>query len=147
MPSLLLQELSREAAKLGERARRLRADEADRLWRRVVATYAREEPAWPVWEKLAFPARRRGADGWRLLAELVADAPCILFLDPRDGDWMLELADGAALLVLLEETSGFEFYVTDEAASYLCCFTHHDSLLAAGRAAAWLAERAGSAET
>ena len=39
---------------------------------------------------------------------------------------------------MLEETYGYEFYVTDEECTYLICFNHHDILYTCGRAIKWL---------
>lgn len=39
---------------------------------------------------------------------------------------------------MLSETWGFEFYVTNEQASFLFCFSHHDILYACGDVKIWL---------
>ena len=51
---------------------------------------------------------------------------------------MFEVSSGDALDLLLGETTGFEFYVTDADASYLVCFNHHDFLVCLGDARGWL---------
>ncbi len=51
---------------------------------------------------------------------------------------MFELAHGRDAVAILEECTGFEFYLTNVEAKFLVCFNHHDFLIAAGDAAPWL---------
>ena len=62
--------------------------------------------------------------------------------NPRDGAEVFHFASGEALDEVLADTFGFELYVTDEEASFLLCFNHHDFLLASGKAVEWLRRRA-----
>ncbi len=120
----------------------LDSDAGRELRLRVEQAYAPSRCRWPLWESFRFPAAIQGQTGWHRIVEFVGNNECFLLLNPQDAPTVFRCASGSALDELLQETYGFELYVTDQAASYLLCFNHHDMLLGAGRAEAWLSEQA-----
>ncbi len=89
---------------------------------------------WP-WQDVDAASVQRD-DGWMRIANYVGTEPCLLFLDGAGTIW--RLASGSDLLRVLEECPGIEFYVCDEAASYLLCHNHHDFVIGWGTAGAWV---------
>lgn len=77
-------------------------------------------------------------EGWRVACSY--DFPSSPILLAHDAGSMLgyRFSSGDALLKLLEECPGFEFYLTDHMSSFALVFNHHDILLAVGEAKDWL---------
>ncbi len=92
----------------------------------------------PLWERLRDSVSLHDADGWRLVSEYVRGA-AVLVIEGSDGDALgYRFKESRELTRVLEESSGYVFYVTDAEATYLLCFNDHDYLIAAGAARAWL---------
>lgn len=91
-----------------------------------------------LWEKLIDFEVVQDPAAWRIIKEFVKKDNCLVFFDEEDDKKMLEFHTGEDLNFMLSETWGFEFYVTNEQASFLFCFNHHDILYACGTAGIWL---------
>ena len=50
------------------------------------------------------------------------------------------IPNGTELYKILEDSFGFEFYITNQNHSYILCFNHHDILYGAGEAKKWVSE-------
>jgi hypothetical protein len=139
-------DIESNAAKLGVPAERLAPEANKRVRADVVARYARSPSVWPLWDgpddDTCEEVSVQDGSAWRWVAEFVADAPCILLWDPHDEVDAIRFENGRDLVAVLEEMYLTEFYVTDDEATYLICFNHHDYLIAEGRAVGWLRHRA-----
>ena len=122
--------------------RELKPAERDRIWALVAGRFAVTGRAVPrfLWEDVQGAAAVQDPEAWRWIADYAArrSEPAILFFNPADESAMFTFKDGAQVVPVLEETPSFEFYLTDPDVTYLLCFNHHDFLIAAGEAAAWL---------
>jgi hypothetical protein len=140
-------EVTRAARELGLHVEKLSDADARMFRSSIEQAYSQNARCWPLWEAVRFPSAVQNERAWSWIGEFVGERESILFFNPADEPSMFRIASGTVLDVLLAETFGFEFYVADEQASFLLCFTHHDMLLAAGAASHWLEQRASSIET
>ena len=88
-----------------------------------------------LWERLNARASVQDPDGWQHIFGLVT-GPVILLVHDSQGQCAFRLQSPAELQNVIEETSNFEFYVTNDELSYLLGFNHHDFLIGAGEAEA-----------
>lgn len=119
--------------------------EAQAILDRAIQLYARGRYSGYLWKDLEDPVAVQDPNAWRWIAEFVGNEPCVLFFDRDEESETFRVVDGSSLTMLLSETVGFEFYVTDDEVRYVLCFNHHDYLIAAGKAASWLASKAQAA--
>ncbi len=92
----------------------------------------------PIWENLHSEASVQEHEGWRRIGGFCAGRRCILIFNPQREETAFEFEDGSEITAVIAECFRFEFYVTDDQYSFLICFNHHDFLIAAGQAHAWL---------
>jgi hypothetical protein len=124
---------------LGIRARPLTPEEGKELWGLVAVIYAGGNTRRFMWERLLDATGVQFPEGWRRLADFLGTAPALLLFDPHDEKTYFEFDSGVDIPRVIEECFGFEFYVTDRQTSFLLCFNHHDFLIGAGAARAWVA--------
>ena len=79
------------------------------------------------------PTTERLTTSWNVVC-----SPGLLLFNPYDAKEVFRFASGVDLSMVLGDTFGFEFYVTDETVSYCVCFNHHDMLLGAGAVESWV---------
>lgn len=115
----------------------LPAARRDQVRSRVTSRYGSGR----VWERADGSTSVQSVDGWMWIGPFVGARPCILLFDTDEEPEMIHIPSGPALDALLRDSCFFEFYVTDEEATYLICFNHHDVLVCWGSARAWLASR------
>jgi hypothetical protein len=60
------------------------------------------------WDAVDAPHGVQTTGGWKLVPLYVAEAPCLVFSDGATSIW--KFANGAELLLFLEESPPFEFY-------------------------------------
>lgn len=89
-----------------------------------------------IWDNKSAPDGLQCADGWKLISNYVGNNPCLMFLEGAETIW--RFSDGTKLLECLSECPLFEFYVCDEACSYLLCNNHHDFVIGWGSAECWV---------
>lgn len=89
-----------------------------------------------LWDDQSAPSGVHRPDGWRDIAVYVGDRPHLLFVDGHDLVWRLRR--GEDLLTLLGAAPALEFYVCDDAATYLLCHNHHDRVVGWGEAETWV---------
>lgn len=94
-----------------------------------------------MWETLSDCAAIHDREGWQWIGRFVGARECILLFDANEEPEMFRVPSGSALDSLLQNSNGFEFYVTEVGATYLVCFNHHDVLVCCGSAQAWLETR------
>lgn len=87
------------------------------------------------WDAVDAPHGVQTASGWKLVPVFVAEAPCLVFSACATSIW--KFANGAELLLFLEASPPFEFYVCDALATYLLCCNEHDFVIGWGRSAEW----------
>ena len=61
-----------------------------------------------------------------------------MFFNESDDKNAFLIPNGAELQKILEDSFGFEFYITNKNYSYLICFNHHDILYGSGEAKEWV---------
>jgi hypothetical protein len=135
---MVADEVSRSILELGIGAKNLDAQHRAAVRTQVEDRNSPNSRVWPLWEAVRFGASVHDAQGWQRIAEYVGDKPCYMMFNPDDGAEVFRFESGHDLAKVLNDTFGFEFYVTDEEFTFLLCFNHHDMLLANGRATDWL---------
>jgi hypothetical protein len=135
---MVAKEVSRSILDLGISAKKLDAQQRAAVRTRVEDCNSPNSRTWPLWEAVRFGASVHDAQGWQRIAEYVGDEPCYMMFNPDDCADIFRFDSGHHLARVLNDTVGFEFYVTDEESTFLLCFNHHDMLLANGRATDWL---------
>jgi hypothetical protein len=97
-----------------------------------------------LWERLRASRGVQNSEGWRRVGEFSGGATNLLVRDAQ-GACAFRFARSEDIPLALAQCSGFEFYVCDDGLNYLLAFNHHDFLIGAGTAAAWLASHPRSA--
>jgi hypothetical protein len=92
----------------------------------------------PLWERIREDVAVRSPDAWRWISSVPLSGRAILFFEEKEEPVGFAFSSGADVVSALAESSGFEFYLTDDAMSFLLAFNHHDYLSAVGKAAEWL---------
>ena len=93
-----------------------------------------------IWENMYDSEQINDALGWSYTGDFVGNNPCIMLFFDLNKWFAVRLHSGEDLKELLGESFAFEFYVVDEALSYMLCFSHHDQLIGAGKAKDWIKE-------
>ena len=88
------------------------------------------------WDAPDAPCGVQTASGWKLVPTFVAEAPCLAFSACATSIW--KFANGAELLLFLEASPPFEFFVCDALATYLLCYNDHDFVIGWGRSVEWV---------
>jgi len=96
----------------------------------------------PMWENFTSAVSIYNPEGWRMIDEYIMRKPFILFFDQEEDATMIEFPEGNEITPVLEDCSGFEFYVTNCETDYILCFNHHDFLIGTGEASKWSALQA-----
>jgi hypothetical protein len=117
----------------------LPAADRDRLRERISSRYGGR--SYRLWETLHDCASVQDSEGWKWIREFVGSRSCVLLFDLDEEVEMFHVPSGSSLDELLQNTFGFEFYVTDMDGAYLICFNHHDFLVCCGSAREWLEGR------
>ena len=86
------------------------------------------------WDTEGAPAGFQIIDGWKRVPDY-AGAPCFVF--SRGAATIWKFSDGDELLRFLSDVPPFEFYVCDDAGSYLICCNDHDFIVGWGGSHAW----------
>lgn len=92
----------------------------------------------PLWENLLDIKTYRSNDGWKYVSDFIGNSSTMLFLDPAEGAFGVNIKDGENLNLLLENSFGFVFYLTNTELDYLICFNDHDVLIGCGDAKDWI---------
>lgn len=93
-----------------------------------------------IWENMSDSEQINDALGWSYTGDFVGNIPCIMLFYDLNKWFAVRLRSGEDLKELLGESFPFEFYVVDDALSYMLCFSHHDQLIGAGKAKDWIKE-------
>jgi len=97
----------------------------------ALATAFAEPGSQPLWERLKERTSIHDPNGWRRIRAL-ATGPLWLLVEDSQGRCGFAFRDASDLELVLQETSGFVFYVTDPDLTYLISFNDHDFLIASG---------------
>ena len=95
-------------------------------------------PAYALWDRLNNHVGYYDDAGWIAISKIIGNNPCILFIEHEK--FGINLSNGATLNIILEDTFGFVFYITDVNCDYLICFNDHNIVLACGNATQWVNE-------
>jgi hypothetical protein len=148
----LRDEILQAGADAGIQVRELSQPEAASIRQAVRSKFAQDPNADYLWKELRDDFAVQDANAWRWIDEFVVDRRTVMFFDEREESSAFEFERGVDVVRVLEETIGFEFYLTNHTVDYVICFNHHDYLIAVGTAAEWLkrrvaAEQAGDASS
>jgi hypothetical protein len=128
------------ADRLGRRARVrvLSRTAGDAVREGAASRYGRAGRRFPLWDGESSDPSLRADEAWRELGGFLGDRGCLVFWDPDHERDVLQFDRATDLLAVLDDMYRTEFYVTDEAWSFLACFNHHDYLIVWGAAVPWL---------
>lgn len=93
-----------------------------------------------IWECFKDYVSYQNSNAWSLICNYVKDNECIMFFNKSDDKNAFLIPNGTELYKVLEDSFGFEFYITNQNHSYLLCFNHHDMLYGSGEAKKWVSE-------
>ncbi len=96
-----------------------------------------------LWDHLIDSAHAGQAESWMWIDDFLKNNKTILFFNEGEGDekTIFEITKGEEIIKILSEANYFEFNLTDYSTSYLICYSHHQTLSAAGEAKEWLQSR------
>lgn len=117
----------------------LASSDRESLRERIAARYSPQSA--PMWEAVQDCTSAQSSEGWQWIHEFVGSRSCVLLFDVGEEVEMLHVPSGIMLHRLLQNTFGFEFYVSDSDATYLIGFNHHDMLVCCGAAQEWIKKR------
>jgi hypothetical protein len=95
------------------------------IWEHFGESYSVRDPAAPLW-----------------VGEFIGQNQAVLCFSEAEDTYAFGFGDGQAVVEVLEQYRGFEFYLTNSDFEYVLCFNLHGYLIAAGTAIAWLKARA-----
>ena len=113
----------------------------DDLRTSVVKQYCTKDTTF-MWECFKDCVSYQDSNAWSLICNYVKDNECIMFFNKSDDKNAFLISNGTELQRILEDSFGFEFYITDRDQSYVICFNHHDVLYGCGAAREWVEELA-----
>lgn len=127
-------EVLAEARSLGVKIQLVPDTEMEAIRDQVYAQYSQGNRSFqtPLCDLLGKHESLHDPDGWQFVGDLVGSREAILFFELPSDSTGIRFPDGYSLQRTVEQCTGFVFYVTDQAATFLLCFTDHDILLAAG---------------
>ncbi len=117
----------------------LPAEKMNYLYSNIIKHYCIKNTSF-IWESFKDYAYYQNSNAWSLIKDYVKENKCIMFFNKSDDKNGFLILNGAELQKIIEESFGFEFYITDENLSYLICFNHHDILYGLGKAKDWVKE-------
>jgi hypothetical protein len=94
-----------------------------------------------LWEYFVKKISVCDRNAWKKLDQYIGNNEVVLFFNPSDESVAFKLNNGKALVDLIGESFGFEFYLTNQATDYVLCFNHHDYLIACGKSMEWLKKK------
>lgn len=117
----------------------LPAEKMNYLYSNIIKHYCIKNTSF-IWESFKDYAYYQNSNAWSLIKDYVKENKCIMFFNKSDDRNGFLISNGFELQKIIEESFGFEFYITDENLSYLICFNHHDILYGLGKAKDWVKE-------
>ena len=117
----------------------LSKNEMDYLYTHIIKHYCIKDTPF-IWESFKDYTYYQNSNAWALIYDYIKDNEWIMFFNKFDDRNGFLISNGAELQKILEESFGFEFYITDRNLSYLICFNHHDILYGLGKAKDWVKE-------
>lgn len=85
-----------------------------------------------MWENFKDSFSVYNVYGWRLINKILNEEPVILFFNKDDFSSGFLFNSIKDIMMILSESIGFEFYLTNEYLDFILCFNHHDYLIATG---------------
>ena len=118
---------------------RLELNEKEKILSLVLKKYVdfNKKGIW-LWEKFIHHEALNDNMAWNYIKDFVKDKECVIFFNQQEDKEMFLIHSGEDLNYILSETFGFEFYITNQQASYLLCFNHHNILYGCGSAEKWI---------
>jgi hypothetical protein len=113
----------------------------DSEWRKIydsiTTKYSNEKLSYnALWERLNHSVSSKDRFGWKTIVSLVGNSDCILLI--LTEQFGLRVPNGQVLSIILGDTWGYVFYVTNTNADYLMCFNDHDFVIGCGEAERWI---------
>jgi len=116
----------------------LESTQTIKIFSDIEKKYVKNKIKFPLWENLKEASSISDEESWKLLEDFVGDNISIMFFNPNDEEGFYKIMNGKDVVSILGEMYNIEFYLTNEANSYLICYNHHDILIGSGEAKFWL---------
>jgi hypothetical protein len=88
------------------------------------------------WDSVNAPVGVKKDNGWELIPQYIGNESCLVWSSGAEVIW--RFSNGNELLEFLREVPPFEYYVCDEAATFLLCSNHHNFVIGWGSALSWV---------
>ena len=111
---------------------------ADTIRLEIERRFARQANDLPLWERLHSDSSIFNRNGWRLINAFTRSRAILMFFEYKEDKSVVEIQNSAHITEILEECTGFTFYITNETVDFLLCFNDHDFLIGTGSAQEWL---------
>jgi hypothetical protein len=135
---LIVTELRSTIARLGLHAEELSPARFRSIFEGIRNRFLVHEGGGRLWERIRQEVSVQNPDAWRWISSVPLSGRAILFLEEHEEVVGFAFDSADDVVKTLAESTGFEFYVTNESMSFLLAFNHHDYLSAAGDAVEWL---------
>lgn len=110
----------------------------ERILERVLNKFCENFDGNWIWERLKQYSTLSDDMAWEHLKDFIGENECIMFFNQNEEKEMFLIHSGNDLNIILAETCGFEFYITDRECTYLLAYNHHDILYGCGTAIDWM---------
>jgi len=91
-----------------------------------------------LWSRFREHASIYDPEGWKKISHFIGQQPILLFFDVIEEPSIFLIEGGDTLQKILAECPNFEFYVSDNACTFVLCHNHHDYLIGTGSAHEWI---------
>ena len=96
-----------------------------------------------LWESFKNDFGIKNKNAWEWITKIINDKndqEVIMFFNPNDESVAFRFYNKMDIVPILQNTYGFEFYLTSKTIDYVMCFNHHDFFITCGKAIEWLKE-------
>jgi hypothetical protein len=129
--NILVNEINRAAKKVGLQLAPLSSIRTTLFWKTLQEKYDLKMDG-QLWCQMQFSYNRYDPEGWRIAPDLISDWPAIMFFDPYKDVPVLDFSSKEDVLLLLEESFHFVFYLATPDLSRIVVFDDHECLRATG---------------
>ena len=110
----------------------------ERILERVLNKFCKNFDGNWIWEQLKQYSTLSDDLAWEYLKDFIGENECIMFFNQNEEKEMFLIHSGNDLNIILTETCGFEFYITDKECTHLLAYNLHDILYGCGTAIDWM---------
>lgn len=131
-------EIIRASKKLNIKVLEISSSNTKMIIDKIVEKYAQGKRTSVLWENFAEQIGINEKDAWMWIKDFIKNSSSVMFFNPEEESAAFEFRCGEDVDAVLNETFGFEFYITNKTVDYVLCFNHHDVLIVCGDAIPWL---------